>query len=360
MTRNGTTTTIDPARVEAFGGQLLSIANGGALALMISIGHRTRLFDAMAELPPSTSEEIAAEAGLDERYVREWLGAMTTGRIVEHDPVTGRYVLPPEHAALTTRKAAPDNLALIMQYVGLLGTVEDRIVECFHRGGGVPYSAYGRFHEVMAEDSGQTVLAALESRILPLAPGLVERLESGIEVLDVGCGRGRAINLLARSFPASRFTGVDLSPDAIAYARAEARRHGSGNVVFETKDAAQLDHEARFDLVTAFDAIHDQADPAAVLANMRRALRGDGLFLMQDIKGCSHVHGNLDNPLAPLLYTISCMHCMTVSLARGGAGLGAMWGKERALGMLAEAGFSDVAVEELDHDLQNYYYLARP
>jgi len=359
MPRNGTATPIDPARVESFGERLVSIANGGALALMISIGHRTRLFDTMAELPPSTSDEIAAEAGLDERYVREWLGAMTTGRVVALDAATGRYRLPPEHAAMTTRKSAPDNLAVIMQYIGLLGAVEDRIVECFHRGGGVPYSAFARFHEVMAEDSGQSVLAALESHILPLAPGLRERLSEGIEVLDVGCGRGRAINQLARLYHGSRFTGIDLSPAAIAYARAEARRHGAGNALFETRDAATLDLDACYDLVTAFDAVHDQADPAAVLANVYRALRPGGLFLMQDIKGCSHVHGNLANPIAPLLYTVSCMHCMTVSLAQGGAGLGAMWGKEKALELLAAAGFEDVVVEELDHDIQNYYYLAR-
>jgi 2-polyprenyl-3-methyl-5-hydroxy-6-metoxy-1,4-benzoquinol methylase len=348
---------LDQAKAEKFAERMVGVLNEGAIALMTSIGHRTGLFDTMAGLLPSTGKQIASAAGLNERYVREWLGAMVVGRIVEHDPENETYHLPQEHAAFLTRAASPENIAAFTQYIPLLGSVEDGIVESFKNGGGVPYSAFPRFHEVMAEDSGQTVLPALTDHILPLVPGLTERLEKGIDVLDVGCGSGRALNLMARTFPNSRFAGYDLSEEAIARARAEAEEHGTANARFEVKDAATLDEEARYDLITTFDAVHDQADPAAVLQGIANALKDEGVYLMQDIAGSSHHHNNLNHPIGPFLYTISTMHCMTVSLAQGGEGLGAMWGEEKAREMLREAGFKEVQVEQLSHDFQNYYYI---
>jgi SAM-dependent methyltransferase len=344
-------------RAEIFAGRMIGTLNEGAIAIMTSIGHRTGLFDAMSGLPYSTSEEIAGAANLDERYVREWLGAMTVGGIVEHDPQEATYFLPPEHAAFLTRAASPDNIAVTAQFIPVMGAVEDDIVEVFRRGGGVPYSAFPRFHEVMAEDSGQTVVAALFEHILPLVPGLIDRLEDGIEVLDVGSGSGRALNLMARAFPHSRFTGYDISEEGVLRAITEAKKHGSTNIRFEVKDAATLDETVRYDLITTFDSIHDQAKPAAVLENIARALKDDGVYLMQDIAGSSHVHNNVDHPLGPFLYAVSTTHCTTVSLAQGGAGLGTMWGEEKAREMLAEAGFHNVETRRLDHDIANTYYV---
>jgi 2-polyprenyl-3-methyl-5-hydroxy-6-metoxy-1,4-benzoquinol methylase len=338
---------------------MLGVVNGGALTLMTSVAHRTGLFDTMACLPPSTSEQIAEAAGLDERYVREWLGAMVTGGVVEYDPEDGAYALPEEHAAFLTRAATPDNVAVVAQVVPLLATVEDLIVGCFRSGGGVPYSAYPRFQEVMAEISAQTVVSKLVDTILPLVPGGVRDLEGGIAVLDVGCGRGGAVNAMAAAFPVSRFVGYDVSEEGIAAAREEAARRNLRNVRFEVKDAAAMDEASRYKLITAFDVIHDQARPAAVLAAIARALRRGGTFLMQDIRGSSHVHRNVGHPASPLLYTVSCMHCMTVSLAAGGVGLGAMWGEEKALEMLAAAGFHDVEVTRFPHDIMNNFYVVR-
>jgi 2-polyprenyl-3-methyl-5-hydroxy-6-metoxy-1,4-benzoquinol methylase len=352
-----TTQQFDQAEAEAFAERLLEVLNGGAMAIMTSIGHRTGLFDAMAGLPPSTSEQIATAANLDERYVREWLGAMTVGKIVEHNPEDETYQLPQEHAAFLTRAASPDNIAAIAQYIPLMGSVEDGIVESFKHGGGLSYSAFARFHEVMAEDSGQTVVAALTDHILPLVPGLSERLEEGIDVMDVGCGSGRALNLMARTFPNSRFVGYDFSEEAIARARAEAEEHGTNNIRFEVKDAAKLDEQASYDLITTFDAVHDQANPASVLKGISDALKDDGVYLMQDIAGSTHVHKNLDHPIGPLLYAISTTHCMTVSLAQGGEGLGTMWGEEKAREMLKEAGFTEVEVKQLPHDFTNNYFI---
>ncbi len=350
-----TTRELDQKKAEEFAGRMLEVLNAGALAIMTSIGHRTGLFDAMAGLAPSTSEQIASAAGLNERYVREWLGAMAVGGTVEHDAESGTYFLPPEHAAWLTRAATPNNIAVTTQFIPLMGSVEDGIIESFKKGGGLPYSAFPRFHEVMAEDSGQTVVAALTDAILPLVPGLTERLEEGIDVLDVGSGSGRALNLMARTFPNSRFVGYDFSEEAIA--RAEAEAQGLTNVRFEIKDAATLDEKERYDLITTFDAIHDQAKPAAVLEGIARALKPDGVYLMQDIAGSSHVHNNMEHPLGPLLYTISTMHCTTVSLSQGGEGLGTMWGEEKAREMLREAGFAKVEVKQLPHDLANSYYV---
>jgi Rv2258c-like winged HTH domain len=180
----------DSAEAEVFAEKLLTALNHGALCLMLSVGHRTGLFDVMSRIPAATVSEIAAQAGLNERYVREWLGAMVTGRVIEVDPATQLFSLPEEHAAFLTRAAAADNLAVFAQYIAVLGGVEDDIVACFRQGGGVPYEKFGRFHEVMAEDSGQSVLSSLESHILPLVPGLPERLSRGLRWLTPAAAGG--------------------------------------------------------------------------------------------------------------------------------------------------------------------------
>ena len=355
-------TSFDSSKANAFAERLLGALNHGALCLMISVGHRTGLFDALREMGPATSAEIALKADLNERYVREWLGAMVTGRIVDVDPVTGRFLLPAEHAAFLSRPAGADNFAVFAQYIPLLGAVEDDIVECFRKGGGVPYSNFPRFHAVMAEDSGQSVLSSLEVHIVPLVPELAQQLGNGIQMLDVGCGRGRIINRLAELYPRSRFTGIDLSSEAILSAWEEAAEKKLRNVEFIVSDLSRFDENAEFeafDFITTFDAVHDQAKPLNVLRGIHRALRPTGVYLMQDIKGSSHVHKNLDHPLGPFLYTVSCMHCMTVSLAQNGEGLGAMWGEEKTREYLEKAGFRSVEKNELAHDIQNNWYVVR-
>jgi SAM-dependent methyltransferase len=353
------TTPFDTSRAEAFGGRMVGVLNDACLTLMASIGHQTGLFDTMAGLPPSTSTEIARAARLDERYVREWLGAMTSGRVVEYDPGTRTYHLPAEHAASLTRQAGPDNLAKTMQFAALLGSVEGPVVDRFRSGGGVPYEAYTEFHRIMAEDSGAVHDLALVDTILPLVPGLVERLRSGIDVADVGCGSGHAVNLMAEAFPASRFTGYDFSEEGIAAGRREAGSMGLTNARFALRDVTELGAHSEYDFVTAFDAIHDQAQPAAVLAGIADTLRSDGVFLMVDIRASSNVEDNVDHLLGPFLYTVSTMHCMTVFLALDGAGLGTMWGRQLATRMLHEAGFSSVEVTDVEGDVFNDYFIAR-
>lgn len=348
--------TID--REAAFGDRIPEILNNAGLVLMISIGHKTGLFDAMAGMEPTTSQQIAERTGLQERYVREWLAAMTTGGVIDFDAKREAYSFPEQHAAWLTRGAKNGNAAATFQFLPMLAQVEDQIIDCFTRGGGVQYEDYPHFHDLMAEESEQSVVTNLLEIIEELAPSTVGRLREGVEVLDIGCGRGKALQKLAGVFPRSRFLGIDLCPDAIRGARAAAESLDLSNLRFEIQDASALSGKSRFDIVTAFDAIHDQAEPARVLANARMALKPGGLFLMQDIRASSHLEKNLEHPLATFLYTISCMHCMSVSLAQGGEGLGTVWGEEKAMEMLSDAGFADTRVHQFPHDIQNNWYVA--
>ena len=349
----------DRAKLERFEAKLLGALNGAAIALMASIGHRTGLFDVMSRLRPASAAEIAAEAGLCPRYVREWLGAMVTGGLVEYGPADDSFALPPEHAQLLTRAARPHNFAASCQWIPLLGGVEDRILECFERGGGVPQSAYARFPGVMAEECDQAVVAELVEQVLPLVPGLPAALARGSDVLDLGNGNGRALNCLAAEFPRSRFTGCELSHEAAEAGRAEARERNLGNVRFAHTDPAELGLRGQFDLVTAFYSLHEHPRPDRVLRAIAASLRPDGVFLMQDVAATSHLADDASLPLAPFLYTVSCLHTLTVSLAEGGMGLGAMAGSERARQMLREAGFGRIDLHQLPHDPVSLYYVAR-
>ena len=349
----------DDAKSEAFGERMIGALNEAALTLMVSLGHRAGLIDALAELSPTRSETLAASTDLTERYVREWLAVLTTSGVVEFDPETKSYSLPREHGVFLTRAASPDNIAVTAQFIPVVASVEGAMLERLHDGKGLRYQDYERFHEVMAEDSAQLVVAALVEHILPIVPGLPGRLETGIDVLDVACGAGRAILQLAEAYPESTFTGVDLCADAFAETQVEAARLGYGNIKFEARDLADVDTLGQFDLITGFDAVHDQKDPLGLLITVRRSLRPDGVFLMQDIGGSRHLENNLDNAFGPLLYTLSLMHCTPVSIGQGGPGLGTMWGTETAEEFLADAGFSRVRTHRLPHDVMNAYFVAQ-
>ncbi|MCR8915420.1 methyltransferase domain-containing protein [Marinobacter panjinensis] len=346
--------------VELFAEQLVTMLNHGAIVAMISLGHKLKLFDHLAERSPASSEKLAEEAGLNERYVREWLATMTTGKIIHYDPDSRSYSLPPAHAACLTRAAVPNNIAVNAQFVPLIAKMEDALIQCFKNGGGLPYQAYPCFHQVMSEDSAQTVVSALRDHILPLIPGLNARLEQGIDVLDAGCGAGLALLSLARAYPRSRFVGYDLCPEAFAQTAREAACTGLTNLTFEARDLRNFSEPERFDLITSFDAVHDQADPQALLSGIAKSLKPGGTYLMQDISGSSYLENNLEHPLGPLLYSISCVHCTPVSLAQGGPGLGTMWGEELATDMLQKAGFESIACHRLDHDPFNVYFVAQP
>jgi SAM-dependent methyltransferase len=283
---------------------------------------------------------------------------MVTSGVVDYDPATAIYALPAEHAALLTR-GAPVNFGITAQFIAVAAAVEDHIVEHFADGDGTHYHDYEHFHEVMAEQSRQDVVGHLIDDILPIEPGLKARLERGIDVVDVGCGAGEAVLLLAQTYPNSRFTGLDLCDDAFAATEQKAKSLGLTNLTFREFDISTVTTIGAYDLIFAFDAIHDQKDPQGMLDTIRHSLKPGGTFLAVDIGGSSKLENNISHPIGAYLYTISTMHCMPVSLGQGGVGLGTMWGVELAEEMMRKAGFSQVAVNRLPHDIINAYYVVK-
>jgi len=350
--------TANAAAAEEFLERTCDIINAGAQAVMLSIGHRSGLFDVMARLDPAGSHAIADAAGLAERYVREWLAVMVTAGIVDYDPKRATYHLPAAHAACLTRGGALGNAAVYAQHIAMMGALQNQTLHCLETGEGTRYGDYPCFHQIMAEDSGQTVVASLFGAVLPLVGGIEARLESGIDVLDGGCGRGLALLALAERYPRSRFTGYDLCEDAIATAARDADARDLDNVRFEVLDMTGFDETARYDFITSFDAVHDQKHPRRLIESIHRALKPAGVYLMQDIGGSARLENNLDFPMASLLYAASCVHCTPISVGQGGDGLGTMWGWETAQSMLEEAGFATVERHVLPHDPMNVWFVS--
>ena len=349
---------LDEARVERFAERLFGTYTESFVTLMLDLAHRTGLLETLGA-GPGTSQELAERAGLTERYVRECLGALVTARIVDYAPDRRRYALPAEHAVCLTGPGSL-NLAPFAQLTSLLARHVPGVATAFRDGGGVSYREFRpEFTTVMDALNRGLMDGQLVDGILPLAGDLTERLASGIRVADVGCGTGHAVNLLARAFPRSTFVGYDLADDAVAAAREEAASWGLANAAFEVVDVAALPADPPFAAITAFDAIHDQVDPAGVLRRIRAALAPGGVFVMMDVKGASALEDNIGNPFAPWVYGVSTLHCMTVSLAEGGAGLGTMWGEQLARHMLADAGFAVVEVHDVPDDPMNSLYVAR-
>jgi SAM-dependent methyltransferase len=352
-----TETEFDPQAMEAAAGKVMSIYAGAMLNYMIDIGHRTGLL-ATAAQGPGTSEELAARAGLTERYVREWLAAMVTGGVFEYDPTTKTYSLPPAEAAVLTGGPLP--LATIAGLQTHLGKHVHEVARAFREGGGVPYSAYRPEFTDLMDAIGRTLYdTSLVDAYVPLVDGLADKLETGATVADVACGTGHALVVLGRRFPNSTFVEIDLDEGAIARARAEASGAGLSNVRFDVADAARLDLTNEFDAVLVFDAIHDQVDPAAVLRGIYAALKPGGAFLMKEPRAADALEDNVGNPFAPIGYSISTLHCMTVSLAHDGAGIGTMFGVQLASRLLTEAGFVDIAVHDAPGDPTDAVYITR-
>jgi SAM-dependent methyltransferase len=352
-----TATTPDHTRAEEFGLELFSHYTSGMLTLMVDLGHRTGLFEAAAE-GPATTEELAARAGVHERYVREWLGALVTGGVVDYDPASATYTLPPDHAAVLTGDSA-ENLAPLAQINTHLAKHLHQVAIAFRDGGGVPYSEFRpEFTAVMDATSRAAYDELLVDHWLPLVPDVTTRLEQGARVADIGCGTGHAVVVLAAAFPASDFVGIDLAEDAIAEAVAEAHQLDLANARFEVADAATFANDESLDIVFSFDAIHDQARPRATLERIHAALVSGGVYVMVEPAASSQLEENLENPTAPWIYGVSTLHCLTVSLAEGGTGLGTAWGHQRASQMLAEVGFDDVRTFDAPGDPLDMIFVA--
>jgi 2-polyprenyl-3-methyl-5-hydroxy-6-metoxy-1,4-benzoquinol methylase len=351
------TTPTTPDRAKQFAAKMLGFYTGAALVPMIHVGYETGLFEAAAQ-GPCTCGELARRAGLQERYVREWLGAMTSAGIFEYEAAPAQYRIPEEHARALTGNGL-SNLAPMSKVLHAVSRPLPQLIDCFRQGSGVPSAAFRpAFTESMDAAWRRIYDSTLVDGFLKTVPGLDERLRGGINVLELGCGTGHAANLMGRTYPRSRIVGVDVAKDAIEQARAEAAEMNLSNVEFRLEDITTRAQASEYDLATAFDTIHDLADPATMLLRVRESLNPGGLFLMVEFKFSSQLENNASNPFAALYYSISTMYCMTVSLAAGGHGLGACWGEETARRLLADAGFTDVTVLDCPRP-QNSLFVCR-
>jgi SAM-dependent methyltransferase len=351
---------IDSAKQEAFVGQVLANTGAAMVTTLAALGDRLGLFKTMAASGPATRADIAARAGIVERYAREWLGGMTSAGYVTYDPATRRFALPPEHVAALADEGGPMFFGGVYEMLLSASSVVDRVAEAFRAGGGVPQSAYDdRFWDGMERFSGGWYDNLLVQQWLPAMPDVQRKLREGADVADVGCGRGRALIRLAQAYPASRYVGYDAFAPSVERATAQAREAGvADRVRYEVRDAAS-DLPGRFDVITTFDVIHDAVDPVAVLRSIFRALKPDGIYLCLDAN-CSDKLEENTGPIGSIFHGISILYCMTTSLAGGGAGLGTLGLHEHKLRDLATViGFRDIRRVPIEDPFNNLYDLRR-
>jgi 2-polyprenyl-3-methyl-5-hydroxy-6-metoxy-1,4-benzoquinol methylase len=297
----------------------------------------------MADAQPVSAEELAARTNTHERYVREWLNEQAASGFVTYDPSERRYTLPPEHAFILADESSPMAMAGIFQAATAVIDGRDRVAERFRTGEGVGWHEHhdGLFRGT-ERSFGANYRMHLVSEWLPALTGVVEKLERGARVADVGCGHGASTILMAQAFPASTFTGIDVHAESIAVARERAREAGvAGRVRFEVAAATQYAGSG-YDLVAFFDALHDLGDPVAAARHAREALADDGSCMLVEPFAGDRIEDNL-NPVGRMYYGFSALVCTPGSLSQPGrAALGTQAGEARLREVMLEGGFSSV------------------
>ncbi len=257
-----------------------------------------------------------------------------------YDPATRKFLMPPEHAMILAREDSPFFFGGFIQGIANIA-MAPKVAEAFKTGKGVPQSEYPPDTvEGIERGTAPMFQHHLVRKWLPAMPQVVASLTDGGSALDVGCGGGRAAIALAKAFPRALVFGYDSHPEAIERARANARVAGliKDRIAFETVDCTKLPAE-RWDFITTFDVIHDSVDPAALLKSIRQALKPTGTYLMLELNVSANLEDNL-NPMGRMMYSTSTLYCMTISLAHGGAGIGALMGEPKASELCAQAGFT--------------------
>ncbi|XP_002740918.2 S-adenosylmethionine-dependent methyltransferase Rv2258c-like [Saccoglossus kowalevskii] len=347
----------------AFEQRMMQILNNGVISLGISIGSASGLFETMAELDePRSSSEIAEAACLKERYVREWLGAMVTSNIVEVDPDRNTYFLPLHRAKSLSRKKGDGSVATFSDGVPLLTGVFQDILDCMKKDGpkGVSYSRYPTYTKY-SDEMASLKLQKLPQGYLFTSEEVQSKLVPGAVACDVGCGSGIPVCTLAQLYPACKFYGVDLSEKAITAAQNRALEMKLTNVTFIQCDASSMaeDWIEKFDIVVTMAVVHDLPRPDLVHHEIMRILKDDGIYIMEDIDCHSNHSDNIGNPRAALYYTWSMFRCMATSLYFDNSfGLGAMWGKERAIEFLEKMGLECFSSYSLDN-VSRIVYLSK-
>ena len=349
---------MDRARIDGFLDRIIEFASGATTIGLLAVADRSGLSRHLADAGGGTAAELAQEAGLDARYVEEIMSGLAAAGVVEYDPGTKRFDLPAEHALFLADESSPYFMGGFFDVIpAFLGQI-DGVAKATRDGGGVRFEEYGEAAVrgiARAQSASQNTF--LVSRWLPAIPGLIPRMEAGISVADIGCGSGTAAILMAGAFPRSQIAGFDVS--ALSIDTARNRAAGLGNIQFHQTGIEDLPTDPPFDLVTTFDVIHDLADPLAGMERIHAALADDGVYLMMEPNASSNLEENL-TPRGAMLYGTSTLHCMTQSLALGGAGIGAAWGRERAEAMAGEAGFGSFeALEAISNKFSAFYLLTR-
>jgi SAM-dependent methyltransferase len=315
---------------------------GGALTVALAyIGDRLGIFKVMSDGTALTTGQLAQRTGLNERYLREWSATMAAAGYLDYSPRDGTFRMSPEQAAVLSSEDTTYFTAGAFQYAVACYRQIPKLMEAFKDGGGVPFSDFG---PEIVEAIERLFHIGYETWVarewIPAVPDLNQRLLAGGEAAEVGCGAGQCLIPVAAAFPKSHFFGFDVDRTSVERARAKADHAGLGSrVTVEQIAAENVAYRERFDLVMAFNCIHDMAHPRAALAAIRRILKPDGVFLWSEADVGSRLEDNL-GPVGRTLYGASTMHCMTVSLAQGGEGLGSAISEELAHDLAAEAGFA--------------------
>lgn len=335
--------TVDEAKLESFKARVLGDLGAAVSAMLMHIGDKLGLYEAMADGRPITAAALAARTGTSERYIVEWLNNQAAGRYVDFHPTTGTYSLPPEHAVCLSDEDDPAYLLGILDVIASTWAIEPRVTEAFRTGEGVPWADYDeRLANGCPRSTRPQLLAHLLSDWLPALDGVDDKLRQGARVADVGCGHGAAAILMAQAHPRSTFVGYDSHDASIATARKAAAHAGvADRVAFEVASAADFPG-GDYDLVTMFDCLHELGDPVAAAHHIRSALAPTGCLMVVELQAGDGVEDNL-HPLGRALYGLSALVCTPVSLAQeGAAALGAQAGEKRLAAVLADAGFTSV------------------
>jgi len=330
---------LDWDKIKKFSAQVSGDIGAAMLGALSYIGDRLGIFSALAELGSVTSADLARRTGLSERYLREWLSAMAAAGYLIYNAATKTYAMPPEHAMVLARDDSPFFAGGFIEMIVPQMSIAPKVMESFKNGRGVSQSEYPpETWEAMERTSASMYRHQLVRKWLPTMPQVVEKLTNGGSSLDVGCGSGRAAIAIATAFPKAEVSGFDAHAGSLERARANAKTAGLGDrITFEVVDCTKLP-AAKFDFVSTFDVVHDSVDPDALLKSIRGALKPGGTYLMVEVNVSSNVEDNI-NPMGKLMYSMSTLYCMTVSLAHGGAGIGACMGEAKARELVAAAGF---------------------
>ena len=351
----------DPEAVALFAFKVWGYKQGEIVSLMVHLGDRLGLYRALDGCGPVTPGELAAATGLHERWLREWLRSQAAAGLLASDD-GGRFELLPEGAWVLAREA--DSLAFAAgAFSGAAAAPEtvDALADAFRTGRGLTYDQLGPTAAHQTERMlGPWARLALVPVLLPALDGVEAKLAAGARVADVGCGAGVALRTLARAFPASSFHGTDLSRLAIELAEWAAADEALTNVSFSVARAEDLPAGSGYDLILAFDCLHDMTFPERAAAAIRRAIADDGTWLIREIKSSGDWQRDQRNPMLAMMYGSSVSVCMSSALSEpGGAGLGTLGLPPPKLEALCRAaGFTSVVVHDVD-DPANLYYEVR-